>query len=166
MGRAMNLQCICSCVFRFYAVWQLISLLTTLAIVMSWPRGGAFTFGLQRTVDCIVAAVIVGVAWIYASELGRWAVSGARNHIETALKMTGAILAMTWTGYAFESAVYWFQNRGDEWGSQLLFYGGQPAVIARMAITVLSFALLFLARPIGVALARAERVREIRKEIE
>ncbi len=162
----MNLQCVCACVFRFYAAMQFARLLGSLAIVMSWRGGGTLTFGLSRTVECIAVAVVVGVAWIYASELGRWAVSAARSHIETALKMTGAIFAMTWTGYVVEASVFWLQNRGNEWESQLLFHGGKSAVIAGMVVTTLSFALLLFARQIGDALAKAERLAELRKEIE
>ncbi len=165
----MNLEVIVSCVFRMYAFWDLSRLVHSLFGLAMYPAGASISESLNIVVGCIVDAAFVGVAWIYGNELGRWAVVGGRSHVETALKTCGLIYAMSWTGEAANLFTYWAMVRADDAETTQTFLsivGGEAAVITSVAIALLSIVIIALSRLVGVTVTRAERIVELRKEIE
>jgi hypothetical protein len=165
MDRAMNLHAICAAMIRYHSAFLLIWFAWSLSVVLSLPKR---QFEFAELAGAAASGLLFGIAWIYAAEIARWAIAGGRSVIETGLKLASLIYVLSFTPQLAGNAAKFIvaHNRGYstiDFGVREFSY---EYTIAGLAILGLAIVLMASARVVGRFFARAERISELRKEVE
>lgn len=165
MDRAMNLHAICAAVIRLYATYLLIWFVWELSSIVSLSD---MPVHIPALIGAAASGLLFGFAWIYAAEIASWAIAGGRSAIETGLKLASLIYVLGFTaglsGNTAEFIVAYV--RGIPTFDIGVRESSYEYTIA--GLTMLGLAVVFMAsaRVVGRFFARAERISELRKEIE
>ncbi|MEX2244801.1 MAG: hypothetical protein WD716_13270 [Fimbriimonadaceae bacterium] len=165
MDRAMNLHAICAAVIRLYSAFLLISFvweLSNIVFVSDMP------VHIPSVIGAAASGLLFGISWIYAAEIASWAIAGRRSVVETGLKLASLIYVLSFTTLLANNAAELIvaKVRGTSMfdiGFRELSY---EYTIAGLAMLGLAVVLMASARVVGRLVARAERISELRKEIE
>jgi hypothetical protein len=119
-------------------------------------------------VGAAASGLLFGFAWIYAAEMASWAIAGGRSVIETGLKLASLIYVLGFTPqFAYNTAEFIVAYvRGIPTFDIGVRESSHEYTIAGLAMLGLAVVLMASARVVGRFFARAERISELRKEIE
>jgi hypothetical protein len=165
----MRISVLASCAVKAIAVLTFARLVVSVFMLLELSGGSVLSGDLNVVLGAAVDALLVGIAWIYAKEIGQFAIGDGESHVAAAMRTSGLVVILGWGGHTVNAVTYWMMQRGlDEEvrASMMEFIGGAGTVVASVAIISLAFLFVLCSRPIGLAVARADRLRELRATID
>ena len=152
-------------VFALLAVLQFGSMLWSLFRIAG--LGG--TRGIPSFVFALATALVGGVCWIYARDIGRWCLRKGAHPVETALRVSAVLYLIKYLALYCKHAAEWHFGGVISDGPAVLNTGALGHWShAGTGLVILALCCVFMVASgwTGRLARRTERVRELRKEIE
>jgi hypothetical protein len=165
MDRAMNLHAICAAVIRLYSTYPLIWFVWELSSIVSLSD---MPVHVPALVGAAASGLLFGFAWIYAAEIASRAIAGGRSVIETGLKLASLVYVLTFTPQLADNTAEFIVAHFRGYSTINYWVRDSSYAYTVAGLSMLGLAVVFMAsaKVIGRIFARAERISELRKEIE
>ena len=161
----MSVLAIGACIFRLFGLWSGLSFGAFILTLMMYSR--LFTLGdsVPFLAQGAAHAIVSGVAWIFAKELGHWVEGRGRSAVESGMKLGASIYLMLYFARVVEVSASWLVGTGDGDRSMVVF-GFMRETHALSGIIAFGLAVLLavFAAPVGRAIAFRERRNAVERE--